>query len=190
MTEQWTRRQFLRRALVGGVGLSGVFLAACGGGSSATTASTTAGAPATGATAATTVDHSNMPGMTMTAAGASASTPVPAASPSESSTPLASATQGGSATQAAEAVKIVEPSLNYQTWTYEPNDLNVAVGTTIIWTNTGGAAHTVTSDDGKSFDSGPIQPEKQFSRVMDTAGTFPYHCTFHPYMKGTVTVTA
>lgn len=194
MTDQWTRRQFLRRALVGGVGLSGVFLAACGGGGSATTVSTTAGAPATGATVATTVDHTNMPGMTMTAGGAPSATPVPMASPlaspSGSGAPVASATQAGSATHAAADVKIVEPSLNYQTWTYEPNDLHVAVGTTITWTNTGGAAHTVTSDDGTSFDSGPIQPEKQFSRVMDSAGTFPYHCTFHPYMKGTVTVTA
>lgn len=194
MTEQWTRRKFLRRVLVGGAGLSGVFLAACGSGSSATTVSQTTAAPATGETATSSMDHANMPGMTMTTAGTSASTPVAAAtslaSPSGSRTPVASATPGGSATQAAADVKIVEPSLNYETWTYEPNELKVAVGTTVTWTNTGGAAHTVTSDDGTSFDSGPIQPEKQFSRVMDRAGAFPYHCTFHPYMKGTVMVTA
>lgn len=196
MTTQWTRRQFLRRALIGGLGLSSVFLAACGGKSSATTtASTTSAAAAssTGAINVATPDHSSMPGMTMTAGGTSAATPesqAPApATPSGNSTPDASPVNQGGATQAPVAVTIVEPSLDYQTWTYKPNDLQVPVGTTVVWTNDGGAAHTVTTDDGTSFDSGPIQPGKQFSRVMNTAGTFPYHCTFHPFMKGTVTVT-
>jgi len=198
MTNQLTRRQFLRSALIGGLGLSGVFLAACGGKSSSTTTISTtsaAAASSTGATIAATPDHTNMPGMTMTGAATPASSSVtqtsPTATTSASQAPVASpVAESGIPAQASTAVKIVEPSLDYQSWTYEPNDLHVPVGTTVIWTNSGGAAHTVTADDGKSFDSGPIQPGKQFSRVMDTAGTFPYHCTFHPFMKGTVTVTA
>ncbi|HEX5407293.1 MAG TPA: cupredoxin domain-containing protein [Pseudonocardiaceae bacterium] len=167
-----------------------MFLAACGGGSSTTTSAST-----TEAAVAATVDHTAMPGMDMTAAGTSALSPAaqaaPPATPSGSTTPVASpVTQGGATPQASAAVKIVEPSLDYQSWTYEPNDLHVPVGTTVVWTNTGGAAHTVTSDDGTSFDSGPIPPDHQFSQLMDTAGTFPYRCTFHPFMKGTLTVTA
>lgn len=189
MSGQITRRQFLHYALVGSVGLTGVFLAACGGGSSAT--STTAASKSSGTTAAATPTQMGMAGMTMTATGSpsvSQASPVPTTS--GSGTPAAStAASTGSTSSAQAAVKIVEPSLNYQTWTYEPNDLHVPVGTKVVWTNTGGAAHTVTSDDKKSFDSGAIQPGAQFSHVMDTAGTFPYHCTFHPFMKGTVTVT-
>jgi plastocyanin len=198
MTDQWTRRQFLRRALVGGVGLSGVFLAACGGGNSTTTVTEAAKAqetPATSADAAATHSHMDMPGMTMTGAATPASSSVSQvstpASTSVSEAPVASPdAEGGTATKASASVKIVEPSLDYQTWTYEPNDLHVPVGTTVVWTNSGGAAHTVTADDGTSFDSGSISPDKQFSQLMDTAGTFPYHCMFHPFMKGTVTVTA
>jgi plastocyanin len=136
----------------------------------------------------------DMPGMTMTGDATPASSPIaqaaPTAATSASVAPVASPVAPlGTATNAVAAVNIVEPSLDYQSWTYEPNDLRVPVGTTVTWTNTGGAAHTVTADDGTSFDSGSIQPEQQFSRLMDTAGTFPYHCAFHPFMKGTVTVT-
>jgi plastocyanin len=87
-------------------------------------------------------------------------------------------------------LQIVEPSTDYRTWGYEPSETRVPVGTTVNWTNTGGAAHTVTSDDAKSFDSGSISPGQRFSLVMRTVGPFPYHCTLHPWMKAVITVTA
>src|ERR1700676_600359 len=35
-----------------------------------------------------------------------------------------------------------------------PTSISIKVGTTVIWTNTTSAPHTVTSDDGTTFDSG------------------------------------
>jgi plastocyanin len=197
MTNLSTRRQFLRRALVGGVGLSGLFLAACGGESSATTVSSnsdTTKPPATAPSASATGSHTNMPGMNMagtpTPLASSAAQATPAAPTSGSGTPGASpVAKTGTATTAPVEIKIVEPGIDYQTWTYQPNTVSVPVGTTVTWTNTGGAAHTVTADDGTSFDSGSVAPDKQFTLTMHTAGTFPYHCTFHPFMKSTITVT-
>jgi plastocyanin len=93
-------------------------------------------------------------------------------------------------TQATQ-VNIVEPPFRSpQQWTYDPNTVTVAVGTTVTWTNTGAVAHTVTSDDGASFDSGNLDPQAMFSFTADTPGTFTYHCTFHPWMTGTLTVTS
>ena len=87
-------------------------------------------------------------------------------------------------------VNIVEPAFRPpQEWNYTPNDLTAAVGATITWTNTGVVAHTVTADDGASFDSGNLDPQATFSFTPDTPGTFPYHCTFHPWMTGSFTVT-
>jgi plastocyanin len=63
------------------------------------------------------------------------------------------------------------------------------VGTTVVWTNTGAVAHTVTADDGASFDSGSLDPKATFALTPAAAGTFAYHCTFHPWMKGTLSVT-
>jgi plastocyanin len=75
---------------------------------------------------------------------------------------------------------------------FSPATLTISVGTTVIWMNTTGAPHTVTSDDGKSFDSGintPIGAQGgTFSFTFTKAGTFAYHCQFHTFMMGTIIV--
>jgi plastocyanin len=88
------------------------------------------------------------------------------------------------------AVKIVEPPFRPpQEWTYSPDDVSLKVGTKIVWTNTGAVAHTVTADDGTSFDSGSIDPKAAFTFTPTAVGMFAYHCTFHPWMKATLVVT-
>jgi len=70
-----------------------------------------------------------------------------------------------------------------------PATTTVKTGTTVTWVNKDAMAHTVTSDDGTSFDSGSLNPGDSFSFVANTAGSFPYHCNFHANMKGTLVVT-
>ena len=70
---------------------------------------------------------------------------------------------------------------------YTPDDLSVAVGTTVTWMNTDAVAHTSTSDT-PGWDSGIVAPGGQFSFAFQTAGTFAYHCAIHPGMIGTVVV--
>lgn len=70
---------------------------------------------------------------------------------------------------------------------FNPSAITVSAGTTITWTNKDGVAHTVTSDTGL-FDSGSLGSNETYSRTFSTAGTFPYHCTIHPFMKGSVIV--
>lgn len=70
---------------------------------------------------------------------------------------------------------------------FSPDALDVAVGTTVTWTNSDSVAHTSTSN-GAGWNSGSIAPGGQFSTTFQTAGAFPYHCTIHPGMVGTVTV--
>src|SRR6266446_565625 len=75
---------------------------------------------------------------------------------------------------------------------FSPATLTIKAGTTVVWKNTTQVAHTVTSDDGKSFDSGssnPIAPQSgTFSFKFATPGTYAYHCTIHPFMKATIIV--
>lgn len=68
-------------------------------------------------------------------------------------------------------------------------DLTVKVGDTIIWTNQDSARHTATSDDGSTFDTGALNQGDSASWTATAAGSFPYHCTFHPSMQATITVT-
>jgi plastocyanin len=75
---------------------------------------------------------------------------------------------------------------------FTPATLSVKKGAVITVTNSDTAPHTSTSDNGKSWDTSLIMPGK--SAKINTAnlapGNYPYHCTVHPYMKGTLTVTA
>jgi plastocyanin len=87
------------------------------------------------------------------------------------------------------AVSIVEPPFKPPpTWTYEPKVVTVKAGTKVTWSNNGAVVHTVTADDGKSFDSGNLQPKASFSLTPTAPGTFAYHCRQHPWMKGTLMV--
>jgi hypothetical protein len=70
---------------------------------------------------------------------------------------------------------------------FDPGSITVAANTTVTWTNKDGVAHTVTSNTGL-FDSGTINADGNWSHLFSTAGTFPYHCTIHPSMTGTVIV--
>ena len=70
---------------------------------------------------------------------------------------------------------------------YSPDEITVAIGSTVTWTNTDTVAHTSTSN-GSGWNSGTIAPGQQFSTTLQTAGTFAYHCAIHPGMVGTVTV--
>lgn len=74
--------------------------------------------------------------------------------------------------------------------TYLPGDVVVGPGQRVVWKNTGAAVHTVTSDTGV-FDSGSMAPKATWELAAPaTAGTYPYTCTFHVYMKGRLVVTA
>ena len=55
-------------------------------------------------------------------------------------------------------------------------------------TNNDSTAHTFTADDGKSFDTGDLDPGSSKSVTVAKAGKYPYHCTIHSFMHGTLVV--
>lgn len=72
-------------------------------------------------------------------------------------------------------------------WVFEPATATVKAGSVVTFEDRGGAAHTVTFDDG-TFDQ-TIAAGASVERTFPTPGTFTYHCKFHPPgMKGTIVV--
>lgn len=73
---------------------------------------------------------------------------------------------------------------------FSPSQITVAKGGTVTWTNKDSIPHTVTDDlsnvGGPA--SGDIQPGKTYSFTFDKTGSFQYHCTIHPSMRGTIVV--
>ena len=76
---------------------------------------------------------------------------------------------------------------------YDPEVLQVKVGTTILWDNVDNTIHTATSGNPDSgvdgvFDSSYLSVGDTYEFTFADAGTFDYYCTLHPWMIGTVNV--
>ncbi len=129
--------------------------------------------------------HPEMTGsVTVTGAGAGAgtsATPKPAATPRASPAgPASPGAPGG--LPARGTVEIVDLD-------FAPGALEVAVGASVTWTNTGVAPHTATADDG-GFDSDQLDPGESFTQTFASPGRFAYACAIHPSMTGVVVVRA
>jgi plastocyanin len=70
---------------------------------------------------------------------------------------------------------------------FTPSTVTVRAGDTVVWINKDIVAHTATSSAG-SFDSRVIPPEKSWNFTFKAKGNNSYVCTYHPTMKGVVTV--
>ncbi|MFJ2439670.1 cupredoxin family copper-binding protein [Streptomyces sp. NPDC087658] len=74
-------------------------------------------------------------------------------------------------------------------FTFTPARLTVDPGTKVTVTNKDSVAHTVTATAGKAFDTGTVDPGATVTFTAPAkAGDYPYLCSIHPFMKGTLTV--
>jgi plastocyanin len=70
---------------------------------------------------------------------------------------------------------------------FNPAELQVHPGERIVWVNKDLFPHTATAA-AHAFDSGSIAANSSWTYVAGKAGEYPYGCTFHPTMKGTIKV--
>ncbi len=78
--------------------------------------------------------------------------------------------------------------------------LTINVGDTVVWTNNDVMQHTVTSDSGNELSSSPLGGASSggyyssptsggtYPHTFTTAGTYNYHCSIHPGMRGIIIV--
>jgi plastocyanin len=95
-----------------------------------------------------------------------------------------------SAASPASSAKAPQPTsaeVKVDNFSFGPMSLTVAVGTTVTWTNRDDIPHTVVSTD-KVFKSKVLDTDEKFSFTFDKAGTYPYFCSIHPKMTGSVVV--
>lgn len=61
---------------------------------------------------------------------------------------------------------------------FDPVEVHITPGQTVLWKNPNFLTHTVTADD-SSFDSGDLGTGGQFMMSFDTPGAYPYYCQYH-----------
>jgi plastocyanin len=78
-------------------------------------------------------------------------------------------------------------TVSIQDFFFDPAQITVEPGMTVMWVNEGSHPHTVTSDDGQ-FDSEALMPGDSFMVTFSGSGTLTYHCEIHPSMVGSVAI--
>ena len=97
----------------------------------------------------------------------------------------------GPSTTASDGMSTTVPmggtAVDIAEYAFSPTPLTVAVGDTVTWTNQDEFDHTTTADEG-AWDSTPVPSGETFEHTFEEAGTFPYHCDIHNFMKGVIVV--
>jgi predicted lipoprotein with Yx(FWY)xxD motif len=98
--------------------------------------------------------------------------------------PPAEASDSGNAGSSANAQTV---AVTIKDFAFNPDPLEISVGTTVTWTNEDSAPHTATGN-GNTFTTPTLKQGESASVTFDKAGTFEYHCEFHANMHGTIVV--
>ncbi|MBB5221913.1 amicyanin [Amaricoccus macauensis] len=117
--------------------------------------------------------------LTIALAGASGAAAADAITPGETQIPASEAP--------ADAVVV-----NIAKMKYETPDLKVAPGTTVVWVNQEAMPHNIAFQKGvvgdDAFEGAMLKKDEAYVVTFNEAGTYAYHCTPHPFMRGKVTV--
>jgi len=77
--------------------------------------------------------------------------------------------------------------IKIENYKFVPATLAVTIGTTVTWTNRDDDAHKIVNK-GDLFKSNDLDKDQKFSYTFSKAGTYPYFCSIHSQMSGTVVV--
>ncbi len=104
---------------------------------------------------------------------------------SENSSNLVSAPESASSAEVKSNPSTTTVSI--KGFKFQQNTVEINAGDTIEWVNEDSAPHTVTFEDTNILDE-KLSSKGKVSHTFTEKGTFEYHCSFHPNMKGIVVV--
>jgi plastocyanin len=90
---------------------------------------------------------------------------------------------------AGSPVRAADIEVKIDNFTFNPKQITVKAGDTVVWVNHDDIPHTVASQT-QAFRSKALDTDDKFSFTFATPGTYPYFCALHPQMTGTIVVEA
>jgi plastocyanin len=126
-------------------------------------------------------------GSTKTPSAAAASSPA-AGTPATTMAPMPGMDTPATTAPAGPAVATTKVDIN--NFAFSPAVITVKAGTTVTWTNTDEEPHTVVSASASMRSATLAGTSNTYSHAFMTPGTYAYNCSIHPFMHGTVVVTA
>lgn len=71
---------------------------------------------------------------------------------------------------------------------FSPSEIKIKSGESVTWINEDNAPHAIVSNSGNELASDSFSKGKSYIHTFNSAGTYEYHCSIHPSMKGKVIV--
>ena len=84
------------------------------------------------------------------------------------------------------ALSAATANVSIVNFAFSPSSVNINVSDSVKWT-WAGSPHSTTSNTGL-WESGVQGTGATFTHTFIFAGSFPFHCSVHPFMTGTITV--
>jgi amicyanin len=109
--------------------------------------------------------------------------------PGMSGTPSTTAVPAATSSSTGPAAPVAGNAVTIDNFKFDPATLTVPVGSTVTWTNKDEEPHTIAAKDG-SFHSPTLDTKGAYSFTFTNPGSYDYICSIHPFMTGTVVVTA
>jgi amicyanin len=109
--------------------------------------------------------------------------------PGMSGPPSTTAAPAATSSSTGPAAPVAGNAVTIDNFKFDPATLTVPVGSTVTWTNKDEEPHTIAAKDG-SFHSPTLDTKGTYSFTFANPGTYDYICSIHPFMTGTVVVTA
>ena len=78
-------------------------------------------------------------------------------------------------------------TVSIRNFAFDPAEVAVATGDTVVWSNADVVPHTATATD-TVWDSRSIGANGTWRFVAGARGRHEYYCVFHPTMKGAIVV--
>jgi plastocyanin len=97
------------------------------------------------------------------------------------SSPTASAPAQPAPAKSASAITI-------DNFKFSPAEATARPGARVTVANHDSTTHTLTADDGHSFDTGDVDPNQSATITVSRPGRYAYHCSIHSFMKGELVV--
>jgi plastocyanin len=104
-----------------------------------------------------------------------------------SSSTTATTTSAEGATSASAEATAPAATITIENFTFNTPE-SVPAGATIAVKNSDPAEHSVTADSGNTFNVDIDGGETKTFTAPSQPGSYPYHCSYHPMMHGTLVV--
>ena len=125
----------------------------------------------------------------LTACGGATHAGAKAAAATTQAAPAAAHDHGEAPTAAAQPA-VATSAVTIDNFSFMPAAIRVKAGTTVTWTNTDEEPHSVVSGEEPMHSKTLAGPNNTFTHTFAKPGTNHYNCGIHPFMHGTVEVTA